>query len=162
MIGWLRWPRFFVEEVGPSEAEVLADLHAEAFARAWSPEDIAALAANENVFVLGLRCEPLFGRRRLLGFIIVRAAADEAEILTVAVRGRNRGKGYGRRLVEEALRRLYRERITACYLEVDRGNIPAVRLYRALGFEEVGLRKGYYQAAADAEGSALVMRLQLR
>lgn len=162
MIAWLRRPRVFVDEVGPAEAETLAEIHAEAFPHAWAGEDFAALMAGANVFALGIRREPLFGRRRLLGFILVRFAADEAEILTVAMQRTSRGRGYGRRLVEEALRRLYREGVAACFLEVDRGNMIAVRLYRALGFAEVGIRERYYEAAADREGSALVMRFQLR
>ena len=54
-----------------------------------------------------------------------------------------------------------------CYNAVDRhvatrGNQAAIGLYHGLGFEDVGVRKGYYRAGVDPEGSALVMRLQLR
>ena len=64
--------------------------------------------------------------------------------------------------MEEAIRRLYREGVAACFLEVDEANAAAVRLYRSLGFEVVGERKGYYQASQAGEGTALVMRVQLR
>lgn len=162
MIGLLPRSRIFIDDVRPNEADALVDLHTDAFARAWSADDFVALMSGSNVFSLGLRRESLFGFRRLLGFVIVRAAADEAEILTIAVSRASRGKGYGRMLMEETMRRLYRDHVAACFLEVDRGNRSAVGLYRALGFEDVGLRKGYYPDAADADGSALVMRLQLR
>ena len=162
MIGLLPRPRIFIEDVRPNEADALVDIHADAFARAWSADDFVTLMAGSNVFSLGLRRESLFGIRRLLGFVIVRAAADEAEILTIAVNRASRGRGYGRMLMEEAMRRLYRDHVAACFLEVDRGNGSAVGLYRALGFEDVGLRNGYYPNAVDADGSALVMRLQLR
>ena len=162
MIGFLLRPRVFIDDLKAGEADALADVHADAFARAWSADDFTALISGANVFALALRRESLFGIRRLMGFVIVRAAADEAEILTIAVNRASRGKGYGRLLMEEAMRRLYREHVAACFLEVDRGNESAVGLYRALGFEDVGLRKGYYPAPGDADGSALVMRLQLR
>jgi ribosomal-protein-alanine N-acetyltransferase len=162
MMGLLPRGRVFVEEIGPPEAEALVDIHADAFLRAWSADDFAALVGGGNVFALGVRRESIFGMRRLTGFVIVRRAADEAEILTIAVRRTARGKGHGRLLMEEAMRRLYREHVAACFLEVDRGNAPAIGLYHSLGFEDVGVRKGYYRAGADPEGSALVMRLKLR
>jgi ribosomal-protein-alanine N-acetyltransferase len=162
MMGFLPRSRVFVDEVGSSDADTLVDIHAEAFVRAWSADDFVSLINNENVFALGVRRESVFGMRRLNGFVIVRIAADEAEILTIAVRRASRGKGHGRLLMEEAMRRLYRERVAACFLEVDRGNDAAIGLYHSLGFEDVGVRKGYYRAGVDPEGSALVMRLQLR
>jgi len=162
MIEFFPRSRIFIDEIRPAEAETLVDVHADAFAQAWSAEDFAALMANDNVMSLAIRRDPVFGARRLAGFALLRSAADEAEVLTIAIRRSSQGRGYGRLLMEEALRRLYRDRIATCFLEVDRGNEPALGLYRALGFEVVGTRKGYYRNAADAEGSALVMRLQLR
>jgi ribosomal-protein-alanine N-acetyltransferase len=162
MMGLLPKSRVFVDAVTSADADALTDIHAEAFVRAWSADDFAALVNNGNVFALGVRRESIFGVRRLVGFVIVRVAADEAEILTIAVRRAARGKGHGRFLMEEAMRRLYRDHVAACFLEVDRGNEAAIGLYRALGFKDVGVRKGYYRAGVDPEGSALVMRLQLR
>lgn len=162
MMGLLPRTRVFVDEAEPDEAETLAELHADGFARNWSADDIAVLMAGDNVFALAVRRESLFGLRKMVGFVMVRIAADEAEILTIAVGRARRGNGFGRMLMEEALRRLYRERVTACFLEVNRDNARAVGLYRKLGFEEVGARKGYYDSIAGSDGSALVMRLQLR
>ena len=71
-----------------------------------------------------------------------RSAGDEAEILSIAVRRSHRGRGHGRLLMDEALRRLYRERIGTCFLEVDPDNAAAVTLYRSLGFAQVGDAKG--------------------
>src|SRR5262249_50028616 len=154
--------RVILDEVTPLDADALVAIHGAAFARAWSSDDFAALTVEQTVFALALRRQGFFGGRHLIGFALVRAVADEGEILTVAVAKAERGRGFGRLLMEEALRRLYREGATACFLEVDEANEAAVRLYRALGFEVVGERKGYYQAAAGGEGTALVMRVQLR
>jgi ribosomal-protein-alanine N-acetyltransferase len=154
-------PRVFVDELRRSEADALAELHSGAFARYWSADDFAALMADGSVFALAARRQPFFGRRRLVGFALVRLAADEAEVLTVAIEAASRGRGYGRLLMEETLRRLYRERIRTCFLEVDRNNTAAVRLYHSLGFEVVGERKGYYRQTEGREGTALVMRVSL-
>jgi ribosomal-protein-alanine N-acetyltransferase len=162
MMGFLPRMRTFVQEIDAGEADALADIHAEAFARTWSADDISALLAQKNVFALGIRRDSLFGSRRLLGFVLVRSAADEAEILTIAVHAGQRGRGYGRLLMEETMRRLYRDHIASCFLEVDRGNETAIALYRKLGFREVGSRKGYYPGGSGSGGTALVMRAQLR
>ena len=162
MIDFLQRPRIVVEPVGPEDADVLADIHGDAFARAWSAEEFAALASDPAVFAYGLRRHSLFWPPRLVGFVLVRAAADEAEVLTIAVKGTSQGRGHGRALMDETLRKLYRDRIVTCFLEVDRDNRAAVSLYQSLGFEIVGERKGYYHRLDGPAGVALVMRMKLR
>ncbi len=159
------WPwgaRTALVTVARGEAETLAEIHAVAFAHTWSTEDFAALLADRGVFAVGLRRQSRFSGARLVGFVLVRIVADEAEILTIAVRPVYRRRGFGRMLMDEALRRLHRAGASACFLEVDRGNAPAVALYRALGFQVVGERRNYYQSDSPADGTALVMRVQLR
>lgn len=162
IVGLLPRTRVFVDEALPRDAEALASLHDDGFARGWTADEIAALMVAGNVFTLAVRRESPFRPRHIVGFVVVRVAVDEAEILTITVGRARRGSGYGRMLMEEALRRLYRERVATCFLEVNRDNARAVGLYRALGFEEVGARQGYYPSAAGSNGVALVMRLQLR
>lgn len=162
MIALLRSSRIYVETVDGAEAHALADIHGEGFPQPWLASDFAALIKHRNVGALGLRRQSAFGYSRLLGFVLFRTASDEAEILSVAVRRSHRGRGHGRLLMDEALRRLYRERIRTCFLEVDPDNAAAVSLYRSLGFAEVGSRKGYYQRQGAAAGAALVMRLELQ
>ena len=160
MIPWS--PRAYVDDVGLDEADALAEIHGAAFARTWSADEFAALLADPLVFALALRRRSPFGRTRIAGFVLIRVATGEAEVLSIAVRPRSSGRGYGRLLMEEALRRLYRERVAACFLEVDRGNRVAGRLYRSLGFQVAGERPRYYPEARSGDGAALVMRLQLR
>ena len=157
MIAWFRSVRPHLVTVARSEAETLAEIHAAAFGRAWSGEEFAALLADRGVFAVGVR-----RGHRLVGFVLVRVAADEAEILAIAVRPKNRHRGHGRMLMDEALRRLHRAGASACFLEVDRGNAPAVALYRSLGFSVTGERRNYYHGGAHGDGTALVMRVQLR
>ncbi len=154
------WPwsvKSHVVTVARSEAETLAEIHGAAFGHAWSGEEFAALLGDRGVFAVGVR-----RGHRLLGFVLVRVVADEAEILTIAVRPKNRGRGVGRMLMDEALRRLHRAGAAACFLEVDRDNAAAVALYRSLGYVVAGERRNYYGSGAPGDGTALVMRVQLR
>ena len=157
MIAWGGSPRTHLVTVAPGEAETLAEIHAAAFGHAWSGDEFAALLGERTVFAVGVR-----RGRRLAGFVLVRVVADEAEILTIAVRPGDRRRGLGRMLMEEALRRLHRAGASACFLEVDRGNAAAVALYRSLGYELAGERRSYYRSPAAGGGTALVMRVQLR
>ena len=77
------------------------------------------------------------------------------------------GRPDSRTQVDEAIRRLQADRVLALFLEVDETNKAALKLYRKLGFTEVGRRPGYYGNDQQTEGSpatpsdALVMRLEL-
>jgi ribosomal-protein-alanine N-acetyltransferase len=146
----------------PEEAGRLAEIHREGFRRTWSAHDFQTLMHDPSVFVLALRLTSPIGAKRLGGFVTVRYAADEAEILTIAVSPRYRRRGYGRLLMDDVIRRLYRERIARLFLEVERTNRAAVRLYQRLGFTVAGERRNYYAEPSTGDGTALVMRLQVR
>jgi ribosomal-protein-alanine N-acetyltransferase len=154
--------RPFVEGALPAEAEALAAIHRSAFRRTWSAHDLVTMMGDPSIFVLALRLQTMTGTRRLAGFVVVRFAADEAEILTIAVDPKQRRKGYGRMLMDDVIRRLYREHIAALFLEVERTNRAAVGLYQRLGFRTVGERGKYYSDPAAGDGTALVMRLAVR
>lgn len=150
-----------IVESGSEDLPILAEIHSEAFARGWSDAEFEAVLASGNAFALIERSR-LFGIDRASGFVLVRMVADEAEILSIAVRRSRRGRGCGRRLMEAALRRIYAEGAAAVFLEVDEGNAAASALYRSLGFVEVGRRSGYYARSGAPSATALVMRLHLR
>ena len=134
------------------DAASLAALHAASFSRGWSESEFEQLLTDRSVI-----CDRAASGRRNVGFIVSRRAADEAEILSVAVVRAWQGRGLARRLLDLHLRRLAGLRLRAVFLEVDEDNAPALRLYARAGFREVGRRKGYYSAGK----SALVLRRDL-
>lgn len=161
MITFRRDPTF-LDDARIDDSRAMADIHEKSFARPWSTEEIAALMEDHRI-VQAIALRRRVGRGdRLLGFVMMRAAGGEAEILTIAVASGARRRGYGRRLMEEAGRRAYRDRAEALFLEVDQSNRGAIALYRSLGYETVAERARYYQGAPGGPGTALVMRLSLR
>jgi len=100
--------------------------------------------------------------RTPIGFIISRMAADEAEILSVAVARSWRGRGLARGLLDLHLRRLAGYGLSAVFLEVDEDNTPARKLYARAGFREVGRRPAYYQQGPGKASAALVLRRDIR
>ena len=140
------------------KSEDCARLHAAGFAHPWSAEEVAALIGNAST-IAAAALDPANGRLR--GFVLARLAADEAEILTIAVDPPARGKGVGRALLAENLRQAANAGARAMFLEVDADNAAALALYKRLGFVKVGERAGYYRRKDGARAAAVVMRRAL-
>jgi ribosomal-protein-alanine N-acetyltransferase len=138
----------------PCDVDVLARVHATSFADAWSAEWIAKLLAHPGAFAF------LTGGESG-GFILVRAAGGEAEILTLAVAPAARRRGIGSVLISAACRRAQEMGAGTMYLEVSRTNEPAKALYSRLGFRQVGRRRGYYQEPGRSKEDALVYCVEL-
>jgi [ribosomal protein S18]-alanine N-acetyltransferase len=127
------------------DAGPMAVLHGASFHRGWSDGELESLLIDRNIVA-----DRATVGSNLVGFILSRVAADEAEILSVAVAAARRGKGLARQLLERNLRRLAGLGARTVFLEVDEGNVPARKLYRRAGFREVGRREGYYPGGKGA------------
>ena len=138
------------------DAASLAALHAASFNRGWSEHEFEQLLTDRNVIA-----DRAKSGRSNVAFILSRRAADEAEILSVAVARAWQGRGLARRLLDLHLRRLAGLGLRAVFLEVDADNTPARRLYARAGFHEVGRRPGYYAQQGRAATGALVLRRDL-
>lgn len=150
-----------ISALAAEHAPYAADIHATIFARPWTDGEIAELIASQNVFGLAAHARSPRGAT-LTGFVIARAAADEAEILTIAVSPDWQGYGIGRRLMDRLLAHAHRERIASVFLEVDEANDPARGLYRKLGFAVVGERPDYYRDQNERRSRAVVMRRDVK
>jgi ribosomal-protein-alanine N-acetyltransferase len=154
------WPvEWRVDRAAPRHAARIADIHAEGFARGWSEAEIEDLLGDSAVVADILRSEA--GSPVLDGFAISRIAADEAEILTIAVAARQRGRGGSVPLLARHLSRVGAAGARRVVLEVDEENAAALRLYRRFGFEQVGTRKAYYERRDGTRGTALVLARSL-
>ncbi|HEX3943003.1 MAG TPA: ribosomal protein S18-alanine N-acetyltransferase [Rhizomicrobium sp.] len=139
-----------------SYAMPFAALHARCFSDAWSENAFRQLMEVPNTLAL-FACT---GSGEVIGFILVRSAADECEILSLAVDAEHRRQTVGSKLVEAAARDVHGRGARAMFLEVDVNNAAATHLYRKLGFKEVGRRTGYYRIC-DSLSDALVLRCEL-
>jgi ribosomal-protein-alanine N-acetyltransferase len=145
-----------LSEARPRDAAAFSVLHAASFSRGWSDGEIEGLLLEPNV----VAHRAVIGRS-VAGFILSRRAADEAEILSVAVAPRRRGRGLARRLLDLHLRRLAGLGTRTVFLEVDEGNASARRLYARAGFQQIGERQGYYARPDGKPSTALVLRRDL-
>jgi ribosomal-protein-alanine N-acetyltransferase len=129
--------------LGPADAAALALLHASAFpaAEAWGADAIGLMLGLEGGFGLGLAGQ---------GFVLARAVAGEAEVLTLAVAPNARRQGVATGLLRAAMAVAAARQASVMFLEVAESNGAARQLYMAAGFAEVGRRRRYYSDGSDA------------
>ena len=139
-------------EASERDAAAIAVIQAASFQRGWGEDEFRSLLLHRNVV-----CHRALMGRTLIGFILSRLVAGEAEILSVAFAPGWRGRGLSRPLLDLHLRRLAGLGARTVFLEVGEKNAPAGRLYRRAGFYDVGRRQGYYEGGA----TALVLRRDL-
>jgi [ribosomal protein S18]-alanine N-acetyltransferase len=144
-----------LEVVGATAAASLAAIHERSLEAAWSADDIAALIDAPGGFALAVSDE-----RGPRGFLLGRAVAGEAEVLTLAVEPELRRQGLARALLEAAMGVARTAGAEAMFLEVAADNTAAISLYEDAQFRRVGARPGYYPRASGAI-EALVMRRDL-
>ncbi len=151
---------FALRALGALELDLASELHRDAFGpmgeRVWMRQDIAELLASPGVSGLLLQADG-----KDIGFALCRAAADEAELLTIAVRPSHRRLGAGRALLAMVVDRLRTAGVRTLFLEVGVDNPAASALYDHAGFQAVGRRAAYYRRGQAPAADAIVMRLAL-
>ncbi len=126
-------------------------IEAEANSAPWSEQSFRnELTHSGGVFLVALLAGEVVGYGGM--WLVI----DEAHITTVAVATEHRRKGIARAIMVELLARAKRENVECSSLEVRAGNIAAIALYKALGYGEIAVRKGYYP---DNREDAVVMWL---
>lgn len=151
---------FAIAPLGALDLDRAAALHAESFTpfgeRIWTRQELAELMALPGVAGLLLQVDG-----HDAGFAVCQVAADEAELLTLAVRPAHRRQGGARLLLAAVIDHVRREGARALFLEVGVDNPAARSLYESQGFYAVGERRAYYQRGEAPPADGVVMRLNL-
>ncbi|MGE5802777.1 MAG: ribosomal protein S18-alanine N-acetyltransferase [Gemmatimonadota bacterium] len=138
--------------IRPAELTDVPAVHAieqRVFADPWSTQDFRDCVS----FALFLVAEE---HAQIAGYVVALDAADEGEILNLAVAEGGRRRGLGRALVEAIIAALSERGVRQVYLEVRESNAAARALYAAFGFKDVGRRKAYYRRPVE---DAIVLRV---
>ena len=153
---WFGRSKPSIQAASPGDAARLAQIHAASFHRGWGEGEFESMLAERNTMVHRLRLG-----RRVIGFIVSRIGADEAEILSIALDPNQRGRGFSRDLLLQHLGHLAGRGVRTVFLEVEENNQPARRLYERAGFATVGRRERYYLQPGGEQLNALLMRRDL-
>lgn len=147
-----------LQHAGSANYETLSIIHGACFARRWSVAELRSLTSDGSALALMAMMED-----NIAGFVLPRVAANEAEILTIAVAPHHHRKRAGTFLLNQAIAWAARKGADEVFLEVAEDNIAALRLYELSGFKPAGRRPGYFE---DMDGgypakTALVMRVEI-
>jgi ribosomal-protein-alanine N-acetyltransferase len=135
----------------PDDVTSMLKVEQAAHALPWSRATLAG-SFGERYGNVGL-----WEGERLLGFYIADALLDESTLHNICVDPAVQGQGWGRALLEHYLWQTAEAGCCCWWLEVRRSNLRAQRLYLQAGYQQVGIRKGYYRTEQGTE-DALVMQ----
>lgn len=122
------------------DVAAVAALEAENFSRPWSYDAFLKTLSDENYIVMIAK-----EKDALLGYCVLLCTGDEADITNVCTAPEARGKGVATGMMTALMEEGRSRGVVEFFLEVRESNTPARGLYTKLGFEEIGLRKNYYE-----------------
>ncbi|MFN8543078.1 MAG: ribosomal protein S18-alanine N-acetyltransferase [Candidatus Binatia bacterium] len=148
-------PRVLLREMRREDLPAVLEIERRAFQQPWSrsffEKELTTVFAR---LVVAVEEGP---PAAIVGYTCRWRVTDEVHLLNVAVHPAARGQGLGRMLVDAVVDEGRSARARVVFLEVRAGNVAARRLYRHMGFLEIGVRRGYYGPGQDA----IVMELRL-
>lgn len=142
-----------IRKMRMEDCKTVAAIEKESFSIPWSREAFEdSLARNNYHFLVAEE------NKEILGYCGFFMALDEGEIPNVCVAQNARRRGVGRQLMEELLKEAKECGVTVLFLEVRQSNEAARKLYTVCGFEEIGMRKGFYELPKE---DAVLMQRRL-
>jgi len=131
---------FIIKRMTEEDVAAVAALEEENFSRPWSYDAFYKTLSDENYIVIIAK-----EADALLGYCVLLCTGEEADITNVCTAPATRGKGVATEMLTAIMEVGYARGVTEFFLEVRESNTPARSLYTKLGFEEIGLRKNYYE-----------------
>lgn len=143
-----------IRQMTQKDVAAVAALEAKSFSRPWSCAAFEKTLTDEKYIVLIAKAPEM-----LLGYCVLLCTGAEADVTNVCTAPQARKKGVATALMAALLEAGWARGVTDFFLEVREGNVPARALYTKLGFEEIGLRKNYYE---EPKEHAVLMRYRRR
>ena len=115
---------------------------------------------NDCLKSFSYSCQVCTEEDKVVGYSIVSMAVGEAHIMNICVDPELQSQGVGSKLLENMIE-LARKKAETIFLEVRPSNKVAIALYEKRGFNEIGIRKGYYPAENGSKEDAVMLALEL-
>jgi len=145
-------PRVTIRPMADTDVASVIEIERSSYQFPWSE------GIFRDCLRVGYVCRVVTVSRQVMAYGVMSLGAGEAHILNLCVGETYRCRGVGRRLLSSLIERATAAGMGDAFLEVRPSNTAAIRLYLALGFEQVGMRRGYYQAVNGREDAAVLRR----
>ena len=152
-----------IREMTMQDVPAVAEIENQCFSLPWSEQSLRDSVTREDTMFLV--CEENSAKEDetlatgITGYIGMYLSFEEGDITNVAVAPQWRQKGYGEALVSKAIALAKEKQLEMILLEVRYSNAPAISLYKKMGFEEIGIRKKFYEHPVE---DALIMKCTLQ
>ena len=133
-------------KVSHSDLDKILEIENESFIKPFKKENFL-YELNENPFS---RFYKLVIDNEIIGFLLLYVTFDSSSIVQIAIQKDKRNQGFAEFLLQNVEKLLIKEEVNFITLEVRVSNIPARKLYKKLGYEEINIKKGYYEDGEDA------------
>ena len=139
-----------IRRMTKEDISAVVEIEKQCFSLPWSEKSFEdSLSREDTIFLV---CED----EVITGYMGLYLSYDEASVTNVAVSPEFRKKGYGEALVAESKKQAKEAKAETIFLEVRVSNAPAISLYKKLGFEELGVRKKFYEHPVE---DAIIMKV---
>ncbi len=129
-----------VEPMKPEHISQIAEIESRCFSMPWTEKSLSDELGNENAHFLAAVFDGT-----VIGYVGVIEICGEADITNVAVLPEYRRCGTGEKLMKEAEKGAVTRNCDSITLEVRVSNTAAISLYNKSGYEQAGIRKGFYE-----------------
>ena len=145
--------QFFARNMRYSDVDLVVSNETLAYKYPWTKQNFIDCLQS------GYQCWVLADQQQIIAHGVISIAICDAHLLTLCVHPQFQRLGFGRRILILLLDRAAKLASSECFLEVRTSNETAISLYRSMGFEAVGRRKGYYPAAEGREDAIIMSRM---
>ena len=144
--------QFFARNMRYSDVDLVVSNETIAYKYPWTKQNFIDCLQS------GYQCWVLADKQKIIAHGVISIAIWDAHLLTICVHPQFQRLGFGRRMLILLLDRAAKLNSSECFLEVRISNETAISLYKSIGFDAIGSRKGYYPAAQGREDAIIMSK----
>ena len=143
----------YVRDAKQKDIYEISQIEKSCFSMPWKDKDFEKALNDKQLFKV------VEVGNDIAGYFLALIVLDEAQVATIAVKEKFRNIGCGKKVLEASIFEAFIRGVSDMYLEVRKSNEYAIRLYTNMGFEQLGIRKNFYEKPVE---DAITMRFNVK